>query len=61
MSNQAQFGKLTGVGEVRGPNGELKATFTLHGEAVLEDAQRAADALNVKLEEGQPDGNHASR
>lgn len=50
--------KLTGVGEVRGPDGTLKATFTIETDCTREQAERLAADLNATLEDNT-NGNHA--
>lgn len=53
-----QLGKLTGVGEVRGPDGTLKATFTVETECSKEQAEQLALQLSAPLEESN-NGDHA--
>lgn len=47
----ASLGKLEGRGEVRGPDGTLKAIIVLSSDCSQEEAERAASALNVQLKD----------
>jgi hypothetical protein len=44
------IGKLSGLGEVRGPNGELRGTFVLTAECTPEQADCLAKDLALNLE-----------
>lgn len=40
-----QLGTLSGTGEIRGPDGKVKGTFTLSAPCTEEEAKRAIEAL----------------
>lgn len=54
----ASLGYLEGRGEVRGPDGELKAVIIVSSHCTPEQAQRAAEVLNQPLEVTS-NGSHA--
>ena len=44
------IGKLSGLGEIRGPNGELRGTFVLNAECTPEQAESLAKDLSLNIE-----------
>jgi hypothetical protein len=52
------IGTLSGVAEVRGPDGTLKSTFTFQTECTPDQAEQLARDTSLTLEANE-DGNHA--
>jgi hypothetical protein len=52
------LGTMSGVAEVRGPDGQVKSTFTFETHCTQEQAEQLARDLSVKLED-HDHGNHA--